>query len=89
MFAAEGHVPLSNLQPSFFFFSANPKSFLRYWWAYFCVCYGIPLIPALWLLVVRGSDGQNVYGNATVSTASCLAPLFFLDYVERKANLFG
>ncbi|KAI1491819.1 hypothetical protein F5X96DRAFT_668300 [Biscogniauxia mediterranea] len=49
-----------------FFFSANPKSFLRYWWAYFCVCYGIPLIPALWLLVVRGSDGQNVYGNATI-----------------------
>ncbi|KAI1496202.1 hypothetical protein F5X99DRAFT_414320 [Biscogniauxia marginata] len=49
-----------------FFFSANPKSFLRYWWAYFCVCYGIPFIPALWLLVVRGRDGQNVYGNATI-----------------------
>ncbi|KAI0593261.1 hypothetical protein F4775DRAFT_520874 [Biscogniauxia sp. FL1348] len=49
-----------------FFFSANPKSFLRYWWAYFCVCYGIPFIPALWLLVVRGSDGQNVYGDATI-----------------------
>ncbi|KAI1335913.1 hypothetical protein F5Y15DRAFT_408836 [Xylariaceae sp. FL0016] len=49
-----------------FFFSANPKSFLRYWWAYFGVCYGIPFIPALWLLVVRGGDGQNVYGNATI-----------------------
>ncbi|KAI5927584.1 hypothetical protein F4810DRAFT_721166 [Camillea tinctor] len=49
-----------------FFFSANPKSFLRYWWAYFGVCYGIPFIPALWLLVVRGSDGGNVYGDATI-----------------------
>lgn len=49
-----------------FFFSANPNSFLRYWWAYFLVCYGIPFIPSLWLLVVRGGDGQNVYGNATV-----------------------
>lgn len=50
-----------------FFFSANPKSFLRYWWAYFIVCYGIPFIPSLWLLIVRGGDGQKVYGNATVS----------------------
>lgn len=50
-----------------FFFSANPNSFLRYWWAYFLVCYGIPLIPSLWLLIAHGSDGQNVYGNATVS----------------------
>ncbi|KAI8962743.1 hypothetical protein F5Y11DRAFT_347256 [Daldinia sp. FL1419] len=49
-----------------FFFSANPKSFLRYWWAYFLVCYGVPFIPALWLLVVRGSDGQIVYGDATI-----------------------
>ncbi|KAI1142636.1 hypothetical protein F5Y05DRAFT_125167 [Hypoxylon sp. FL0543] len=49
-----------------FFFSANPKSFLRYWWAYFLVCYGIPFIPSLWLLIVRGGDGQNVYGNATI-----------------------
>ncbi|KAI1477713.1 hypothetical protein F4774DRAFT_427128 [Daldinia eschscholtzii] len=49
-----------------FFFSANPKSFLRYWWAYFLICYGIPFIPALWLLIVRGSDGQIVYGNATI-----------------------
>ncbi|KAI0117451.1 hypothetical protein F4814DRAFT_439783 [Daldinia grandis] len=49
-----------------FFFSANPKSFLRYWWAYFLVCYGIPFIPSLWLLIVRGSDGQIVYGNATI-----------------------
>ncbi|KAI1400465.1 hypothetical protein F4819DRAFT_366301 [Hypoxylon fuscum] len=49
-----------------FFFSANPKSFLRYWWAYFIVCYGIPFIPSLWLLIVRGGDGQKVYGNATI-----------------------
>ncbi|KAI1086191.1 hypothetical protein F5B19DRAFT_181958 [Rostrohypoxylon terebratum] len=49
-----------------FFFSANPNSFLRYWWAYFLVCYGVPFIPSLWLLVVRGGDGQNVYGNATI-----------------------
>ncbi|CAJ2501275.1 Uu.00g041280.m01.CDS01 [Anthostomella pinea] len=49
-----------------FFFSANPKSFLRYWWAYFIVCYGIPFIPSLWLLVARNSDGVDVYGDATI-----------------------
>ncbi|KAI1376422.1 hypothetical protein F4677DRAFT_91535 [Hypoxylon crocopeplum] len=49
-----------------FFFSANPNSFLQYWWAYFLVCYGIPLIPSMWLLIVRGGDGQNVYGDATI-----------------------
>ncbi|KAI1390344.1 uncharacterized protein F4822DRAFT_428681 [Hypoxylon trugodes] len=49
-----------------FFFSANPKSFLSYWWAYFLVCYGIPFIPSLWLLIVHGGDGQNVYGDATI-----------------------
>ncbi|OTA55470.1 hypothetical protein K449DRAFT_311651, partial [Hypoxylon sp. EC38] len=49
-----------------FFFSANPNSFLRYWWAYFIVCYGIPLIPSLWLLIAHGGDGHNVYGNATI-----------------------
>ncbi|KAI1074583.1 hypothetical protein F5B20DRAFT_574055 [Whalleya microplaca] len=49
-----------------FFFSANPRSFLRYWWAYFSVCYGIPFIPSLWLLIVRGADGQFVYGDATI-----------------------
>ncbi|KAI1412534.1 hypothetical protein F5Y13DRAFT_162901 [Hypoxylon sp. FL1857] len=49
-----------------FFFSASPKSFLRYWWAYFLVCYGIPFIPSLWLLIVHGGDGQNMYGNATI-----------------------
>ncbi|KAI0021655.1 hypothetical protein F4780DRAFT_274438 [Xylariomycetidae sp. FL0641] len=49
-----------------FFFSANPRNFLRYWWAYFLVCYGIPFIPALWLLVVRDSQGNVVYGDATI-----------------------
>lgn len=49
-----------------FFFSANPNNFLRYWWAYFIVCYGIPFIPALWLLVVRDGSGDTVYGDATV-----------------------
>ncbi|KAI1101470.1 hypothetical protein F4804DRAFT_10306 [Jackrogersella minutella] len=49
-----------------FFFSANPNSFLDYWWAYCLVCYGIPFIPSLWLLIARGGDGQNVYGNATI-----------------------
>ncbi|KAI0175529.1 hypothetical protein GGR52DRAFT_316597 [Hypoxylon sp. FL1284] len=49
-----------------FFFSANPKSFLRYWWAYCLVCYGIPFIPSLWLLIVRGGDGQDIYGDATM-----------------------
>lgn len=49
-----------------FFFSANPNNFLRYWYAYFIVCYGIPLVPALWLLVVRDEAGRGVYGDATV-----------------------
>ncbi|KAI0409477.1 hypothetical protein F4802DRAFT_144940 [Xylaria palmicola] len=49
-----------------FFFSANPHNFLRYWWAYFIVCYGIPFIPALWLLLVRDGTGDAVYGDATV-----------------------
>ncbi|KAI0160239.1 hypothetical protein GGR57DRAFT_412839 [Xylariaceae sp. FL1272] len=49
-----------------FFFSANPQSFLRYWYCYFVVCYGVPFIPALWLLVVRDTAGHNVYGNATI-----------------------
>ncbi|KAI0442472.1 hypothetical protein F4803DRAFT_562288 [Xylaria telfairii] len=49
-----------------FFFSANPNNFLRYWYAYFIVCYGIPFIPALWLLVVRDGSGDTVYGDATI-----------------------
>ncbi|KAI0911829.1 hypothetical protein F4823DRAFT_560584 [Ustulina deusta] len=49
-----------------FFFSANPNNFLRYWYAYFIVCYGIPFIPALWLLLVRDGIGGNVYGDATI-----------------------
>lgn len=50
-----------------FFFSANPKSFLRYWWAYCIVCYGLPTIPAIWLFFIRSDDGQGSYGDATVS----------------------
>ncbi|KAK8138524.1 g-protein coupled receptor [Apiospora sp. TS-2023a] len=49
-----------------FFFAANPNSFLGYWWAYFCICYGIPFIPAVWLLVARGEDRTQVYGDATL-----------------------
>ncbi|KAI0200317.1 hypothetical protein F4808DRAFT_460912 [Astrocystis sublimbata] len=49
-----------------FFFSANPSTFLRYWYAYFIVCYGIPFIPALWLLLVRDASGNTVYGDATI-----------------------
>ncbi|KAI1356300.1 hypothetical protein F5Y01DRAFT_309713 [Xylaria sp. FL0043] len=49
-----------------FFFAANPNNFLRYWYAYFIVCYGIPFIPALWLLLVRDRTGGNVYGDATI-----------------------
>ncbi|KAI0146691.1 G-protein coupled receptor [Pestalotiopsis sp. NC0098] len=45
-----------------FFFSANPNNFLRYWWAYFIVCYGIPLVPSLVLLFSSG----HMYGNATI-----------------------
>jgi hypothetical protein len=59
-----------------FFFAANPKSFLNYWWAYFLVCYGIPLIPALWLLLVRGDSRGEVYGNATVSSSQFFCDLF-------------
>lgn len=50
-----------------FFFSANPRRFLDYWWAYCIICYGVPLIPALWLLLLRSEDGGRVYGDATVS----------------------
>ncbi|GAP83441.1 putative G-protein coupled receptor [Rosellinia necatrix] len=49
-----------------FFFSANPNSFLRYWYAYFLVCYGIPFIPALWLLLAHDKTGAPVYGDATI-----------------------
>ncbi|KAI3328860.1 hypothetical protein HD806DRAFT_519240 [Xylariaceae sp. AK1471] len=49
-----------------FFFSANPNNFLRYWYAYCIICYGIPFIPALWLLVIRDGTGNNVYGDATI-----------------------
>ncbi|KAI1866464.1 hypothetical protein JX265_007765 [Neoarthrinium moseri] len=48
-----------------FFFAANPKSFLCYWWAYVIVCYGIPLIPSLWLLLVHDEQDGSVYGDAT------------------------
>jgi len=49
-----------------FFFSADPNNFLRYWYAYFLVCYGVPFIPALCLLLLRRNGDGNVYGNATV-----------------------
>ena len=55
-----------------FFFSANPKSFLQYWWAYCLMCYGIPFIPAIWLLLLQDERGP-VYGNATVSQANLRA----------------
>ncbi|KAK8056182.1 G-protein coupled receptor [Apiospora rasikravindrae] len=44
-----------------FFFAANPNSFLGYWWAYFVICYGIPFIPAIWLLVARGEDRVQLW----------------------------
>ncbi|KAI2635929.1 hypothetical protein GGS21DRAFT_55421 [Xylaria nigripes] len=49
-----------------FFFAANPNNFLHYWYAYFIVCYGVPFVPALWLLVYRNGVGKNVYGDATI-----------------------
>ncbi|KAH8676099.1 hypothetical protein BX600DRAFT_546796 [Xylariales sp. PMI_506] len=50
-----------------FFFAANPHSFLGYWWAYFVVCYGIPFIPAVWLLTIPGNGVRGgVYGDATI-----------------------
>ena len=54
-----------------FFFGANPKR-LSYWWAYCLICYGVPLIPALWLLLLRAEDGGRVYGNATVGYRTIL-----------------
>ncbi|KAI0389352.1 hypothetical protein F5Y17DRAFT_469741 [Xylariaceae sp. FL0594] len=48
-----------------FFCAANPNNLLRYWYLYFLVCYGVPFIPALALLVLRNDHG-NVYGNATI-----------------------
>lgn len=49
-----------------FFFSANPNNFLHYWYIYCIVCYGVPFIPALWLLLVEDTSGKPVYGDATV-----------------------
>jgi hypothetical protein len=53
-----------------FFFAANPASFLSYWWAYFIVCYGIPLIPSLCLLLLKDAALGPVYGDATVSLST-------------------
>lgn len=49
-----------------FFFSANPNNFLHYWYIYCIVCYGVPFIPALWLLLVEDTSGKPVYGDATI-----------------------
>ncbi|KAH6648623.1 hypothetical protein BKA67DRAFT_538645 [Truncatella angustata] len=49
-----------------FFFAVNPQSFLRYWWAYFIVCYGIPAIPSVCLLLIKETGIGPVYGNATI-----------------------
>lgn len=67
-----------------FFFSANPNNFLRYWWAYFIVCYGIPLVPSLVLLFAKGDAAGHMYGNATVSSqrlrndGTCRVPTQYL-----------
>jgi hypothetical protein len=62
-----------------FFFSANPKSFLGYWWAYFIVCYGIPLVPSLSLLLVKSENTRGVYGNATVRVGLSTAHVIFKE----------
>jgi hypothetical protein len=54
-----------------FFFGANPQGFMTYWWVYVVVCYGIPFVPSLWLLLVNVGDRRGgVYGDATVSSYS-------------------
>ncbi|KAI0428812.1 hypothetical protein F5Y09DRAFT_332312 [Xylaria sp. FL1042] len=49
-----------------FFFAANPNNFLQYWYAYFIVCYGVPFVSALWLLLLRDGSSGTVYGDATI-----------------------
>lgn len=51
-----------------FFFGANPASFRKYVWLYCLVCFGIPFVPALTCLLIRGENGRRVYGDATVSS---------------------
>lgn len=49
-----------------FFFNADPKSFRRYLWAYCVTCYGVPMIPAIVLVSIRGDPRGPVFGNAAV-----------------------
>ncbi|KAH0430140.1 g-protein coupled receptor [Colletotrichum camelliae] len=50
-----------------FFAGANPSSFRKHLWVYCLVCFGIPLIPALSLLLLR-PDGPDdlIYGDSTL-----------------------
>jgi hypothetical protein len=50
-----------------FFRAANPTSFRHYLWLYCLVCFGVPSIPAIVLLVWQKAASTAVYGNATVS----------------------
>lgn len=50
-----------------FYFRASPDSFQKWWWLYCVICYGGPFVIALALLVVRPSNRNLIYGEATVS----------------------
>jgi hypothetical protein len=50
-----------------FFLAANPVSFRKYLWVYCIVCFGVPALPAIVLLVLRPRKNGPIYGNATVS----------------------
>jgi hypothetical protein len=61
-----------------FFFAASPTSFVRYLWLYCLICFGLPFIPAISLLILnhyrRGEDGAYLYfGNATVRSSATTA----------------
>ncbi|SPN96595.1 related to G protein coupled receptor like protein [Cephalotrichum gorgonifer] len=48
-----------------FFVGANPATFRKHVWIYCVVCFGLPFIPAVACLLVKGEKGR-VYGDATL-----------------------
>lgn len=49
-----------------FFFRYDAERLKKLYWVYGAVCYGVPLIPAMFFLFYRTKGNTKVYGNATV-----------------------
>lgn len=49
-----------------FYFKFDAQRLRRMEVAYWIGCYGIPLVPAFAFLFIKNSEGQRVYGNATL-----------------------